>query len=373
MKKPFYFLLEGLSFMFLLLYVLYNLFIEFINYMIIISTSNDPIYSLFENKNLENLETALFLLERKGYGETAIKFLYNDFFSNKFVIMFIVLLILFFVIFFSYTVYLNRMMNKKSAEILHDIKNHIYEINDPIVQETKNIEKIYRNRINSMIVDELKKKEEYENLVHQIKSSISTLALNIDLLKINEDNRKNIARISNQTSQINEITNRFLDGVNAKNIDYSYSFSVQDLSICIKNAAKRIQILADEKNVELNAITFPTYLSLDNFWIEEAFETIMKNAVTYADEGTIINVVMKKTDDGLVTYISDQGKSLITDDNIFVRYRRLNNDPNHYGIGLDMAKNIIEQHNGSIKAYNTEKLVVFEIFFPIHKLENFSL
>lgn len=373
MKKIFCFFLLGLSFLFLSFYLLYNLFVEFVNHMILLCASNDPIYTLFHYKNLENIDNALISLEREGYGKTAIKFLYNGFFTNKFVIMFIVLLVIYFVIFFSYTIYLNHITNKNNTAILQDIKNREYKINNPIVQEVKEIEGIYRNRINLIILDALKRKEENENLVHQIKSSISALALNIDLLKIDKDNKKIAERISNQTIRINKITSRFLEEVNLENMVNSYNFSVQDLSVSVINATKRIQTLADEKNIALNTVTFSVYLSMDNFWLEEAFETIMKNALTYADEGTIVNVVMKKAKDGLIIYISDQGKSLITDENIFVRYRKLNNDPNHYGIGLDMAKKIIEQHHGSIQAYNTEKIVVFEMFFPIHKLENFSL
>lgn len=145
----------------------------------------------------------------------------------------------------------------------------------------------------------------------------------------------------------------------------SYNFSVQDLSVTVINATKRIQTLADEKNIALNTVTFSIYLSMDNFWLKEAFETIMKNALTYADEGTIVNVVMKKAKDGLIIYISDQGKSLITDEKIFVRYRKLNNDPNHYGIGLDMANKIIEQHHGSIQELKGEMDMLLKEYINI--------
>lgn len=91
----------------------------------------------------------------------------------------------------------------------------------------------------------------------------------------------------------------------------------------------------------------------DSSWLSEAFGNIIKNALDHTAEGGIIDVKWKKHGNILHVNIKDNGSGIHPDDihNIFKRFyrSRFSKDTQGAGLGLPLAKAIIEAHSGTIE------------------------
>ncbi len=129
-------------------------------------------------------------------------------------------------------------------------------------------------------------------------------------------------------------------------------------SLSIPLELKEINIITNDLNFSLNC---------DVNWTKEAFINIIKNAIEHLEpKGTI---TIKGENNPLYKAISikDSGCGIAKQDlkNIFKRFYSTNNSKNSIGIGLNMAKLIIEKENGKIEVTSKEgEFTEFKIIFP---------
>ena len=97
------------------------------------------------------------------------------------------------------------------------------------------------------------------------------------------------------------------------------------------------------------------YLSLfcDRDWLNEAIDNIVKNAFDHTESGATIRVAWKELPSGVQIVITDNGCGIHPEDihHIFKRFyrSRFSKDKQGIGLGLPLAKAIVEAHNGTIE------------------------
>ena len=97
------------------------------------------------------------------------------------------------------------------------------------------------------------------------------------------------------------------------------------------------------------------YLSLfcDRDWLSEAIDNIVKNAFDHTESGATIRVAWKELPSGVQIVITDNGCGIHPEDihHIFKRFyrSRFSKDKQGIGLGLPLAKAIVEAHNGTIE------------------------
>ena len=97
------------------------------------------------------------------------------------------------------------------------------------------------------------------------------------------------------------------------------------------------------------------HLSLfcDRDWLNEAIDNIVKNAFDHTESGAIIRVAWKELPSGVQIVITDNGCGIHPEDihHIFKRFyrSRFSKDTQGIGLGLPLAKAIIEAHGGLIE------------------------
>ncbi len=106
--------------------------------------------------------------------------------------------------------------------------------------------------------------------------------------------------------------------------------------------------------------------------IIEALVAILENAVKYSPEKSSIKIATKSQNKSVVISVTDQGSGISTKDlpHIFDRFYRADQSrteskTNGYGIGLSVAKSIVNAHNGSITATSSPKGSTFTITLPL--------
>lgn len=94
-------------------------------------------------------------------------------------------------------------------------------------------------------------------------------------------------------------------------------------------------------------------LFCDREWMMEAVSNLVKNALDHTDAGKRICVEWKKMSDMLQIVVEDNGCGIHSEDvyHIFKRFyrSRFSKDTQGIGLGLPLAKTIVELHGGNIK------------------------
>ena len=97
----------------------------------------------------------------------------------------------------------------------------------------------------------------------------------------------------------------------------------------------------------------------------------MSNAIKYGRDGFYVDVTTKMEENMAVVQVINYGQSISAIDlpYIFDRFYRVeksrNSDIGGSGLGLAITKNIIELHEGTIKAYSDDNRTIFEVRLPV--------
>lgn len=263
----------------------------------------------------------------------------------------------------------NHKKDKKLAEITNYIEqinqgNYSLDIDDNTEDELSILKnEIYKTTIMLKEVaenarnQELSLKNSLEDISHQLKTPLTSIMIMLDnMIDTPEMDKKTREEFMKDCKK--EITNiHFLVQVllklskfDANTIQYhNQTVLVKDL---MQEAVNKVAVLCDLKNVNIQVQGNDTdTICCDDRWQVEAIANLLKNAVEYSENaGKIeINYIQNK----LYTQIEikDYGKGIDSSDlpHIFERfYKGINSSKDSVGIGLALAKKIIEKNNGNI-------------------------
>lgn len=201
-------------------------------------------------------------------------------------------------------------------------------------------------------------KESLSDISHQLKTPLTSVMIMVDNLLDDENMPEDIRReflsdIKQSSNNISFLVQSLLtlSKLDADSIELkSKPENVRDiLDDCVQNTA----ILAEIRGVNVALDCESIELKCDRKWLGEALSNIVKNCIEHTPEnGT---VTLSAEDNKLYTKltITDNGCGIAPDDlpHIFKRfYKGKNSDDNSIGIGLAMAKTIIEKASGYITA-----------------------
>ena len=105
--------------------------------------------------------------------------------------------------------------------------------------------------------------------------------------------------------------------------------------------------------------------------IEQIIANLLENAISFSeDDKEIIVKVSKSIDNKIIVNVLDEGRGFKEKDTEKIFKRFYSNRPDkfgqHSGLGLNIVKNLVDLHNGSIRASNRidKKGACIEIIFP---------
>lgn len=328
-------------------------------------TANDIMQILNDTE-----ETSIDLLKQYGINlkQDAI-LLKNDSAFQRFLILDLVLLSGFGVCLLLIFMLYNYKKNKKLEEITNYIEqinqgNYSLDIDDNTEDELSILKnEIYKTTIMLKEVaenarnQELSLKNSLEDISHQLKTPLTSIMIMLDNM-IDNPEMDNQTRGEFIKDCKKEITNIHflvqallkLSKFDANTIQYhNQTVLVKEL---IEEAKNKVAVLCDLKNVDIQVQGNDTdTIYCDDKWQVEAITNLLKNAIEYSEsEGRIeVNYVQNKLYAQIE--IKDYGKGIDKNDlpHIFERfYKGINSSKDSVGIGLALAKKIIEKNDGSI-------------------------
>ncbi len=391
--KRYIFISLIISIIFIVLNILINIY-EYKIYRNNINNNLESIISLIETKyplitkneimeilNSKNNTTNIF----KEYGididNTSI-ILENDKYYNTFIIfntlyIFIIIIVLL-IIFLIYiknkdkdikdiTKYIEEInkgnyglkINSISEDELSILKNEIYKT-------TIKLKEAYINTNN----DKLSIKKSLEDISHQLKTPLTSILIMLDNLidDLNMDittRQDFITDIKRQVVNINFLVQNLLKLSKFDSNTIHFIKENNKLSNILKEAIKNVSTLCDLKDIKIiiNGDDESTIYS-DFKWEVEALTNILKNSIEHTKENKKIWISYRMNHVYSMVTIKDEGIGIDKEDmkHIFERfYKGKNSSPDSIGIGLSLAKAIINEDNGIISVESNSNGTTFII------------
>ena len=216
--------------------------------------------------------------------------------------------------------------------------------------------------LNAHADNELREKEFLKNTIsdisHQLKTPLAALNIyngllqdgDMELSAVKEFadlSEQELDRIETLVQNLLKITKLDAGAIVLEKATENVADMMRDIELHFAYRARQ-----EKKKIILSG---SDYLSLfcDRDWLNEAIDNIVKNAFDHTESGAIIRVAWKELPSGVQIVITDNGCGIHPEDihHIFKRFyrSRFSKDTQGIGLGLPLAKAIIEAHGGLIE------------------------
>jgi two-component system phosphate regulon sensor histidine kinase PhoR len=217
------------------------------------------------------------------------------------------------------------------------------------------------------------------NITHEFKTPISTIALAAEALKEPELNKDRVA-IEKYTTMIEEENDRLKNMVDSllntaliENGEYSLEKSEIDIHSLIKHLVNRNKLRLETANGEiiLELLAEDHQVFADRHHVTNILNNIIDNAIKYSSHKPLIKISSVNKGDGISISISDNGIGIDKHQQkkIFDTFYRVPTgniqDVRGYGIGLSYVKKLVEAHGGTITVESKlNKGTTFNLYLP---------
>ena len=269
----------------------------------------------------------------------------------------------------------NYSKDKKLKEItkyIEEINNKNYKLDiDSNTEDELSILKneIYKTTImlkefaENSLQDKIKLKESLEDISHQLKTPLTSIMIMLDNIletpNMSEETRTEFIKdIKREVLNINFLVQTLLklSKFDANSIEFINSeVYVKEL---LDESMKNLSALCDLKNIRVNICgDSKIKVICDVKWQVEALTNIIKNSIEHSAPNSNIDIKYEQNKMYTKIEIQDYGKGIAKEDlpHIFERfYKGKNASSDSIGIGLALAKVIIEKNNGNIRVESEE-------------------
>ena len=227
------------------------------------------------------------------------------------------------------------------------LRNELYKTTILLRESAENSEKEKTNLSNSLA-----------DISHQLKTPLTSIRIMLDNIEENPnmDEKTRNEFIEEISRQIDWISSLVISLLKLAKFDAG-AIIMQDTQINVKklidNVINNLAIMIDIKNIKIEEkIDEDVILRTDYNWQLEALTNIIKNCIEHSKEDSKIKIEVENNSIFVKIKITDEGEGIAKEDlsHIFERfYKSKQASENSIGIGLSLAKTIIEKENGYIK------------------------
>lgn len=309
--------------------------------------------------------------------------LFQQIFRNYekwFILLFIVLVFLLLFRFYLgwFTGYFEEINNRldilignKEGEI--SLSQELYPIERKMTQLQYTMEK----QKNDMRVAEQRKNDLIMYLAHDLKTPLASVIGYLNLLRdegqISEELREKYLSISlDKAEHLEDLINEFFEIARYNLSDITLQCSRINFSRLLEQLAYEFEPMLREKELTLSLEAGDDIqLSCDADKLQRVFDNLLRNAVLYSYRGTKITVTAEQQKYALLVKVANHGDTIPKEklERLFEQFYRLDaarsTGNGCAGLGLAIAKQIVELHNGTIAARSEGEVIEFTVTLPI--------
>lgn len=340
------------------------------------------LYSFVFQGHIAN--TAVRILEHFFFDdyETAL-YVYNKVVRNYIDVFFVILIVSVFIVLMR--IYLNKFskyfkeINRGIDLLLSKEEGGISLPSEllPVEKKLNSVKNTLEKQSNDIQIAEQRKNDLIMYLAHDLKTPLASVIGYINLLRdsgeIAPELREKYLSISLEKAQrLEDLINEFFEIARYNLSHITLQYSKINLSLLFEQLIYEFKPMLDEKNLSCSlSITPNLYLRCDADKLQRVFDNLLRNAVIYSFDGSGINIIVTEHDRVLLIRFINRGYTIAKDkmNRIFEQFYRLDSSRNTAsagaGLGLAIAKQIVELHGGNISAKSENDIIEFDVILPV--------
>lgn len=209
------------------------------------------------------------------------------------------------------------------------------------------------------------------NISHDLKTPITIIRANADLIENEVKNKKSIKYIQQETEKLNHLVNEMLTLTRIDNTISKENFKSFNFGDSLFDVVLPFESIAYEKGIRFNInIDEVTDYFGDESNIQKLAEILIDNAMSYTAKGGIVDVDAYENSKAVTLSVTNTGEPISDEKKveIFDRFYRESKSRestgNHYGLGLSIANTIVKKHNGKISIESKNGKNTFTVILP---------
>ena len=255
----------------------------------------------------------------------------------------------------------------KLPDDLEDIELRLNQIKYDRTQNQK-LAKEAEQRKNDLVV----------YLAHDLKTPLTSVLGYLTLLRDEENispslKQKYLEIASDKAARLEVLINEFFDITRFNLMGLSLETTTFNLALMLQQIAYEFNPLFADKNLTCKVeVPDELFIKGDVGKLERVFDNLIRNAINYSFNNSEIIIIAIENEDGVIIKFANSGDSIPQHKlrHIFEQFYRLDSSRGSHtggsGLGLAIAKQIVELHNGTIKATSENEVIEFEIYLPLY-------
>ena len=236
-----------------------------------------------------------------------------------------------------------------------DIKNLTINLNNNLL-ELRGQKLQYKNGNQEL-------KKIITNISHDLRTPLTAIKGYVDLIeqeKLSNNQKKYLKVIQKKSNELTELTGQLFEYTKLMDIDVKIKKEECCINEILEETLVSYYSIFKEQNIipNISICSTKVYKIVNKISIIRVFENILSNVVKYSNG----DLKVEMQENGTITF-SNKATSLdeTTVQKIFDRYFSVENAKESTGIGLSIAKQLVELNNGSIKAEYVNGYLIIEI------------
>lgn len=202
---------------------------------------------------------------------------------------------------------------------------------------------------------------------HELKTPLAVISSNADVLETEVGENKWLSCIRSESMRMSTLINAMLTVSRIEKNNDRVMFTDVNFSACVDEIVMNFEAPAFEKGVLIDSeVQQGVTVHGSSEKLKQLIEILLDNAVKYVNDKGQIKVILKSRLGGALLIVENTGSYIEKDDQkkIFERFYRTDasraksedaSKARSYGLGLAIAKRIVEEHSGGISVTSTQK------------------
>lgn len=214
-----------------------------------------------------------------------------------------------------------------------------------------------------------KQKQFIADASHELKTPLAVIVASSDALEKEPKEKKWLNNIKEEADRMSNLITDLLNMAKSENTE-KMQYENVNLSKVVEKSLITFESLMFEKNIKLDyEIEENINFMCNTSQMKQLVGILIDNAIKYSDKEGEIYFTLKKEKNNITLIVKNKGEEISKEDQerIFERFYRAdasrNRNENRYGLGLAIAKNIVENHGGKISVNSSNGYNSFIINF----------